>query len=210
MSTATVAPEKGPEGTKAQEEIITSPKASAQTLIVTTQSTARVMPEAPVALLMQGKTDKLANDDDASVELEAPALYPRRKLSVDMKAEQAKARAEVLRIPSVDKDPELPQIKSLTNSKSSFDPDKFRKANQGALPSLANLPLSVQEQLDDIHILGGEEGKAGGKPLSSLKLMTSQEASPFTGSGQPVMVKPSGNQVTSLEQYVSGRLYVPT
>lgn len=204
MSTAIVAPEKAPG--RAQEEVITSPKASAQTVIVTTQSTARVMPEAPVALLMQGKADKLANDADVSVELEAPALYPRRKLSVDMKVEQAKARAEVLRVPSVDKEPELPQIKNVANSKSSFNPDKFRKANQGALPSLANLPLSVQERLDDIQILGGTESK----PLSSLTLMTSQEASPFTGSGQPVMVKPSGNQVTSLEQYVSGRLYAPT
>lgn len=195
------------------DEELTAPKVSAHTVITTTQSTARVMPEAPVALIMQGKAAELSKDADASVELEAPALYPRRKLSVDMRAEQEKARAEVLRIPTADKDVELPQIKSLANSKSSFNPDKFRKANQGALPSLANLPLSVQEQLDDIQILGGMETKAGDKPLSSLKLMKTQETSLFTGSGQPVMVGPSeqkGNKATNLEQYVSGRLKGPS
>lgn len=205
-STAVVAPEKAPEMGRTIDEDKTAPGVSAHTVIVTTRSSARVMPEAPVALLLQGKADQLSNEADASVELEAPALYPRRKLSVDIRVEEEKARSEVVRVPTVDKDLELPQIKSLANSKSSFDPGKFRKANQGALPPLANLPLSVQEQLDDIQILGGMEVKAGGKPLSSLKLMMTQETSPFTGSGQPVMVGPSeykGNKVTNLEQYVS-------
>lgn len=212
-TSVTVVPEKAPEVGRTRDEELTAPKASAHTVITTTQSTARVMPEAPVALLMQGKADKLPIDADVSVELEAPALYPRRKLSVDMRVEQEKARAEVMRVPTADKDLELPQVKSLANLKSSFNPDKFRKANQGALPSLANLPLSVQEQLDDIQILGGMETKAGDKPLSSLKLMKTQATSLFTGSGQPILVGPAeqkGYKATNLEQYVSGRLQAPS
>lgn len=197
------------DATNEQPIPVSAPKSVPMTTIVTTESTMRVLPEAPVSLLMQGKVDQLLPEEDTSFRLEAPALRPKRKTSMDLQAEEAQALREVLRIPSVDKEPEvpkeLPQIKSIANTKSSFDPAKYRKANQGALPPLSNLPFSVQDQLDDIQILGGPTGHAGMKPSSSLHLAMGYDGPRFSGT-RPLMASNSESKITNLEQYVSGRL----
>ena len=168
--------------TKVTLESRTAPASSAQ---ITTASPDKKKVEIPAtASLLRELTDAfeekssfeaslVIQETPAKLRSQSPALETRPALAVF--TNQTK----------------LPDVKSVSQA-NGFDKERYKTANKGALPSIFSLPLSVQEQLDEVEVRSGVKDPST-KPASSLALLSQQLPQKKEG---------------SMEQYLAARTII--
>jgi hypothetical protein len=167
--------------TKVTLEASTALASSAQ---ITTASPDKKKVEVPVAALLRELTDDFEEKSSSEASLviqEVPAKPRSQSPALEVRPAVTIFTNQV----------KLPEVKSVSQA-NGFDKERYKTANKGALPSIFSLPLSVQEQLDEVEVRSRVNDPTT-QPASSLALLS-----------QKLPQKKEG----SMEQYLAARTII--
>lgn len=132
---------------------------------ITTTSPGKKTQEVPVvAALLRELTDDFEQKSSSEASLviqEAPAKPRSQSPALETRPVGVDLTNQV----------KLPEVKPVEVS--GFDKERYKTANKGVLPSIFSLPLSIQEQFDELDVRNiGKDPST--KPASSLVLLSQQ------------------------------------